>query len=50
MERHKPFVYKRYGYWWVAWKKRPHVWWTNTCFDTAYNEAQRFANKVSALA
>ena len=40
----KPFVYRKYGYWWVAWKKHP-----NTCFDTAYHEAQHFANKVAVL-
>ena len=49
MERHKPFVYKRYGYWWVLWSNTPYTQ-LDTCFDTAYNEAQRFANKVSALA
>ena len=40
----KTRVYKQYGYWWVRWAN------PNTCFDTDYNGAQRFANKVVALA
>ena len=45
MKRHKPFVYKKYGYWWVR-RASPNSFISNTYF-TDYNGAQWFANRES---